>query len=176
MAASFGYRHVVTPTRLIVSMVFVWLGARSLIGTLPFLLVLDLSFEKALFESVSGLTTTGATTFVDARGAAAVDPVLASATGMDRRLPDTRLAVPGPVAARDRRLAAPRDGVGMVAWIKNAARDAGFEHLKRYMPMLGYLSRRFGDRVLPVCRQRDGQPRRGASDDDKHRDRRLQSL
>lgn len=36
-------------------------GAMSLLGSLPFILTLDLSFADALFESASGYTTTGAT-------------------------------------------------------------------------------------------------------------------
>ena len=35
--------------------------AMSLLGTVPFMLSLDLSFADAFFESVSGFTTTGAT-------------------------------------------------------------------------------------------------------------------
>src|SRR5687767_5277205 len=35
--------------------------AMSLLGTVPFMLALDLSFTDAFFESVSGFTTTGAT-------------------------------------------------------------------------------------------------------------------
>ena len=37
----------------------------SLLGALPFWLNLDISFVDALFESVSGFTTTGATIFDD---------------------------------------------------------------------------------------------------------------
>src|SRR5690606_12873636 len=35
--------------------------AMSLLGTVPFMLALDVSFADAMFESVSGYTTTGAT-------------------------------------------------------------------------------------------------------------------
>jgi trk system potassium uptake protein TrkH len=38
--------------------------AMSLLGTVPFMLVLDLGFADAFFESVSGYTTTGATVLV----------------------------------------------------------------------------------------------------------------
>lgn len=44
----------------IVIVVLIWLGF-CLIGALPFLWVLGLSFTDAVFEAVSGLTTTGAT-------------------------------------------------------------------------------------------------------------------
>ena len=102
MTASLGYRHALTPNRLILAMVLVWL-LLALIGTTPFVLVMGLPFEQALFESVSGLTTTGASTFAARETIAAVDPVLAVATGVDRRLPDAGFAFPRPVAARDRR-------------------------------------------------------------------------
>jgi len=39
-------------------------SAMSLLGTVPFMLVLDASFADAFFESVSGYTTTGATVLV----------------------------------------------------------------------------------------------------------------
>jgi trk system potassium uptake protein len=39
-------------------------SAMSLLGTVPFMLVLDLGFADAFFESVSGYTTTGATVLV----------------------------------------------------------------------------------------------------------------
>ena len=39
-------------------------SAMSLLGTVPFMLSLDMSFPDAFFESVSGFTTTGATVLV----------------------------------------------------------------------------------------------------------------
>jgi len=39
-------------------------SAMSLLGTVPFMLVLDIGFADAFFESVSGFTTTGATVLV----------------------------------------------------------------------------------------------------------------
>jgi trk system potassium uptake protein TrkH len=40
-------------------------SAMSLLGTVPFMLVLDIGFADAFFESASGYTTTGATVLVD---------------------------------------------------------------------------------------------------------------
>ncbi|MAZ15339.1 MAG: hypothetical protein CL535_03270 [Ahrensia sp.] len=136
MTASFGYRHVVTPTRLIVSMVFVWLGL-GLIGTLPFLLVLDLSFEKALFESISGLTTTGATTF--ATRETLPQSILFWRLQLEwiggfLTLASLFLVLsPLAIGGLPRRAMASEWSMD-----RNAARDAGFQHLKRYVPMLGY--------------------------------------
>lgn len=136
MAASFGYRHVLTPDRLILSMVFVWL-VLSLIGAVPFMLVAGLPFDAALFESVSGLTTTGATTF-----------------GLREALPQSvifwRLQLewiggfltlaslflvlsPLAIGGLPRRAMAAEFNLD-----KNGARDAGIDHLWRYLPLLAY--------------------------------------
>jgi trk system potassium uptake protein TrkH len=134
MAASLGYRHVVTPTRLILSMVFVWL-ALSIIGTFPFLLVSGLSFERALFESVSGLTTTGATTLSTREllpqsilfWRLQLEWIGGFLTLASLFLVLSPLAIGG----------LPRRATAWEWYMdQKAERDAGFEHLKRYMPLL----------------------------------------
>ena len=45
LAATLGYRHVLTPNRLILTMVVVWI-TMSLLGTTPFMLVSDMPFER----------------------------------------------------------------------------------------------------------------------------------
>lgn len=54
--------HIFETQRLVVLLVFVW-GSLCLLGALPFLYLTEASFGDALFESVSALTTTGATLF-----------------------------------------------------------------------------------------------------------------
>jgi len=52
--------HVIRSRDGFVIVALMW-TAMSLLGTVPFVLALDLSFTDAFFESVSGFTTTGAT-------------------------------------------------------------------------------------------------------------------
>lgn len=136
MAASFGYKHVLTPNRLILTMVFVWL-VLSFVGAVPFMLVASLTFEEALFESVSGLTTTGAS-------------MLSGREALPQSILFWRLQLewiggfltlaslflvlsPLAIGGLPRRAMAPEfrhDSTG--------ERDAGAEHLWRYLPLLAY--------------------------------------
>jgi trk system potassium uptake protein TrkH len=55
--------HVIRSRDGFLIVALMW-SAMSLLGTVPFMLALDLSFPDAFFESVSGYTTTGATVLV----------------------------------------------------------------------------------------------------------------
>ncbi len=55
---------VLTSREGIAVVAFTWLSA-SLAGALPYIIVADLSFSNAFFESVSGFTTTGASVIAD---------------------------------------------------------------------------------------------------------------
>lgn len=66
----FGRRHasdLVTRREAILAVAMIWTAA-SVIGALPFVLGGGLRLDEALFESVSGLTTTGATVVTDIEG------------------------------------------------------------------------------------------------------------
>ena len=134
MAATLGYRHVLTPNRLILTMVAVWLTL-SLLGTAPFMLVSGMPFEQALFESVSGLTTTGAST-------------LAARESLPQSMLFWRLQLewiggfltlaslflvlsPLAIGGLPRRAMAAEWHAALTS-----ERDGGIEHLKRYLPML----------------------------------------
>jgi trk/ktr system potassium uptake protein len=56
-------KHVIRNRDGFVIVALLW-GAMSLLGSLPFIFGLDLSFADALFESASGYTTTGSTVIV----------------------------------------------------------------------------------------------------------------
>ncbi|QKV18170.1 TrkH family potassium uptake protein [Oricola thermophila] len=133
-AATLGYRHVLTPNRLILSMVVVW-AIVSLIGATPFVLVLDMEFGRALFESVSGLTTTGASTLV-AREAMPQSMLFwrlqLEWIGGFMTLASLFLVLsPLAVGGLPRRAMASE-------WRADLSddRDGGVEHLKRYTPLL----------------------------------------
>ena len=136
MIASLGSRHVVTPNRLILSMVFVW-AALSLLGTLPFVLADDTPFERALFESVSGLTTTGASTFT-AREAMPRSIIFwrlqLEWIGGFLTLASLFLVLsPLAIGGLPKRAMAPEWNIET-----GNERDAGAQHLRRYMPLLAY--------------------------------------
>ncbi|WP_193178207.1 TrkH family potassium uptake protein [Oricola nitratireducens] len=134
MTASLGYRHALTPNRLILAMVLVWL-LLALIGTTPFVLVMGLPFEQALFESVSGLTTTGASTF------AARETMPQSILFWRSQLEWTGgfltlaslFLVLSPLAIGG----LPKHSVA-AHWHQDLAsdRDDGVDHLKHYLPLL----------------------------------------
>ncbi|GAB4353191.1 MAG: potassium transporter TrkG [Oricola sp.] len=134
MAASLGHRHVLTPNRLILTMVAVWLTL-AVIGTTPFMLVLGMPFGQALFESVSGLTTTGAST-ISGRGALPqsilfwrlqLEWIGGFLTLASLFLVLSPLAIGG----------LPRQAMAS-EWRVDLTgdRDGGIEHLRRYTPLL----------------------------------------
>jgi len=134
MAATLGYKHVLTPNRLLLSMVAVWM-TMALIGTTPFMLVSGMPFGQALFESVSGLTTSGASTIVS-RGALPQSILFwrlqLEWTGGFLTLASLFLVLsPLAIGGLPRRAMASE-------WRADLSdeRDGGVEHLKRYMPLL----------------------------------------
>lgn len=134
MAATLGYKHVLTPNRLILSMVVVWL-IMSAIGTTPFMLVSGMPFGQALFESVSGLTTTGASTI--AAREALPESILFWRLQLEWIGGFLTLAslflVLSPLAVGG----LPRRAMAS-EWRADLSdeRDGGIEHLKRYTPLL----------------------------------------
>jgi trk system potassium uptake protein TrkH len=56
-------KHVIRTRDGFVIVALMWV-AMGLLGAVPFILALDLSFPDALFESVSGYTTTGSSVLV----------------------------------------------------------------------------------------------------------------
>lgn len=67
---AYGRRHdseVVKRREAVLAVGLIWVVA-SIIGAVPFMLGADMSFPDAIFESVSGLTTTGATVITDIEG------------------------------------------------------------------------------------------------------------
>ncbi|WP_421850244.1 potassium transporter TrkG [Oricola sp.] len=133
-AATLGYRHALTHTRLILTMVLVWL-TMSAIGALPLYVAGNMPFGKALFESVSGLTTSGAT-------------LLTAREELPRSIIFWRVQLEwagGFLTLASLFLVLSPLAIGGVPkraiaadWqmVMDDGRDAGLEHLKRYFPLL----------------------------------------
>jgi trk/ktr system potassium uptake protein len=135
MAATMGNRHTLTRNRLLLSMVIIWI-ALGAIGALPLVIAGGLPVERAIFESVSGLTTTGASTII-ARDALPqsilfwrlqLEWIGGFLTLASLFLVLSPLAIGGlPKRAMASEWLAELDG-----------KDAGVEHLMRYVPLLAY--------------------------------------
>ncbi len=66
----FGHRYqqaTLTRREAILSVALIWISA-GVFGAMPFVVVAHMSFTDALFEAISGLTTTGATVVTDIEG------------------------------------------------------------------------------------------------------------
>ncbi|TCD13148.1 potassium transporter TrkG [Oricola cellulosilytica] len=136
IAATMGYRHGLTHTRLILTMVLVWLGM-TILGAIPLSVAGEMPFGAAYFESVSGLTTTGAS-------------VLSGRESLPRAILFWRLQlewIGGFLTLATLFLVLSPMAIGGVPRRTSAAewqmeltgdRDAGMEHLKRYFPLLTY--------------------------------------
>jgi trk system potassium uptake protein TrkH len=135
-AATLGYAHALTHNRLILTMVLIWLVC-AVMGALPLAVAGGLTAEQALFESVSGLTTTGASVLFGREELPRtivfwrmqlewIGGFLTLASLFLVLSPLAIGGVPKRAIAADWQMSLP-DG-----------RDAGTEHLKRYFPLLGY--------------------------------------
>ena len=135
-AATLGFSHALTHTRLILTMVLVWLTMAA-IGAVPLHVAGNLPVGAAIFESISGLTTSGAS-------------VLVAREELPRSILFWRIQLEwagGFLTLASLFLVLSPLALGGVPKRAIAAdwqmmmedgRDAGFEHLKRYFPLLIY--------------------------------------